>query len=63
MTPAKLAFRDHLKKEKGNRRRPKLSWIRQINKDLKPINKTMDELTENDHERKEWKKTMARLMS
>ena len=43
MTPAKLAFRDHLKKAKGNRRRPKLTWIRQINKDLKPIYKTVDE--------------------
>ena len=26
-------------------------------------NKTVDELTENDYERKEWKKTVARLMS
>ena len=50
-TPAKLAFREHLKKAKGNRGRPKQTWIRQMNKDLKPINKTVDELTENDHER------------
>ena len=48
---------------KGNWGRPKQTWIRQINKDLKPINKTVDELTENDYERKEWKKTVARLMS
>ena len=27
-----------------------------MNKDLKPITKTVDELTENDYERKEWKK-------
>ena len=62
-TPAKLAYREHLKKAKGNRGRPKQTWIKQINKDLKPINKTVDELTENDYERKEWKKTVARLMS
>ena len=62
-TPAKLAFKEHLKKAKGNRGRPKHTWIKQINKDLKAINKTVDELTENDYERKEWKKTVARLMS
>ena len=62
-TSAKLAFREHLKKAKGNRGRPKQTWIKQIDKDLKPINKTVDELTENDYERKEWKKTVARLMS
>ena len=44
------------------RGRPKQTWIKQINKDLKPISKTVDELTENDYERKEWKKTVARLM-
>ena len=53
-TPAKLAFKEHLKKAKGNRRRPKHMWIKQINKELKAINKTVDELTENDYERKEW---------
>ena len=58
-TPAKLTFREHLKKAKGNRGRPKQTWIRQINKDLEPINTTMDKLTENDYERKEWKKTVA----
>ena len=63
ITPAKLAFREHLKKVKGNRGRQKQTWIRQMNKDLKPINKTVDELTENDYERKEWKKTVARLIS
>ena len=47
----------------GNRGRPKQTWIRQLNKDLKPINETVDELTENDYGRKEWKKTVARLMS
>ena len=62
-TPAKLAFKEHLKKAKGNRGRPKHTWITQINKDLKAINKTVDELTENDYERKEWEKTVARLMS
>ena len=61
--PAKLAFKEHFKKAKGNRGRPKHTWIKQINKDLKAINKTVDELTENDYERKEWKKTVARLMS
>ena len=61
-TPAKLAFKEHLKKAKGNRKRPKKTWIKQINKDLKPINKTVDELTESDYERKEWKKTVARLI-
>ena len=62
-TPAKLAVKEHLKKVKSNRGRPKQTWIKLINKDLKPINKTVDEVTENDYERKEWKKTMARLMS
>ena len=62
-TPAKLAFKEHLKKAKGNQGRLKKTWIKQINKDLKPINKTVDELTENDYEQKEWKKTVARLMS
>ena len=62
-TPAKLAFKEHLKRAKGNRGRPKHTWIKQINRDLKAINKTVDELTENDYGRKEWKKTVARLMS
>ena len=62
-TPAKVTSKDHLKKAKGNRGRPKQTWIKQINKDLKPINKTVNELTENDYERKEWKETVARLMS
>ena len=62
-TPAKLASKEHLKKAKGNRGRPKHTWMKQINKDLKAINKTVDELTENDYERKEWTKTVARLMS
>ena len=61
--PAKVAFKEHLKKAKGNQGRPKYMWIKQINEDLKAINKTVDELTEKDYERKEWKKTVARLMS
>ena len=61
--PEKLTFREHLKKAKGDRGRPKQTWIGQMNKDLEPINKTVDEPTENDYERKEWKKTVSRLMS
>ena len=37
---SKLAFKEHLKKAKGNRGRPKPKLIRQIYNDLKPINKT-----------------------
>ena len=49
-TPAKLALKEHLRISKGNRGRPKHTWIRQINHDLKPIYKTMKGLTENDYE-------------
>ena len=62
-TPAKLAFKEHLKISKGNRGRPKHTWIRQINEDLKLMNKTRKDLTENNYERSEWKKTLIRLMS
>ena len=50
-------------KAKGNRGRPKQTRIKQINKDLKPINKTVEELTVNNCEGEKWKKTVARLMS
>ena len=51
-TPEKWAFKEHLKNVKSNQGRPKRTWIRQINKDLKPINKTVDELIENGYEQK-----------
>lgn len=41
-TPAKLPFKEHLTKAKDNRCR----WVRHITKDLKRINKPIDELTE-----------------
>ena len=49
-TPAKLALKKHLRISKGHRRRQKHAWIGQINDDLKPINITMKDLTENDYE-------------
>ena len=54
--PAKLALKEHLKISKGKRGRPKHTWIGHINVDLKPINKAIKDLTENDYERGEWKK-------
>ena len=48
---AKLVLKEHLKKAKGNRGRPKQTRIRQIYNDLKPINKTYNELTEGNYER------------
>ena len=36
--------------------RQKQTWIKQMNKDLKLINKTLEELTVNDYEREKWKK-------
>ena len=48
--PAKVAFKEHLRISKGNRGRQKHTWIGQINDDLKPINITMKDLTENDYE-------------
>ena len=63
-TPAKVASKDHLKKAKGKGGRPKHTWIRQINNDLEPINKTADELIENEYERKKWTRTVTEeLMS
>ena len=59
----KLASKEHLEKAKGYPGRPKQTWIKQINKDLKPINKTVQELTVNAYEREKWKKIVARLMS
>ena len=48
--PVKLALEEHLKISKGNRGRPKHKWIREINDDLKPINKTIEGLTENNYD-------------
>ena len=62
-TPADLAFKEKLKAAKGNRGRPKHTGIRQINNDLESVNKTIDELSENDYEQVDWKRTVARLMS
>ena len=45
---------------KGNCRRPKQTWIRRINNNLQPINKTVDGLTDNYYERKERKGTVTR---
>ena len=58
-----LAFKEHLKNVKSNQGRPKRTWIKHINKDLKPIHKTVDKLFENGYERKKWTRTMTRLMS
>ena len=55
-----LPFKGYLTKVKGNRRRPKQTWIRQIHNDLKPINKTVGELIDNDYERKRLKRTVTR---
>lgn len=62
-TPAKTALKEHIRKTKGNRGRPKHTWIKQINKDLKPINKTISTLSVNDCERLNWKRVVARLMA
>ena len=48
--PEELALKEHLKISKGNRGRPRHTWIRQINDDLKPITKIIKDLTENDYE-------------
>ena len=47
-TPAKLTLKEQI--SKGNRGRPKHKWIREINDDLKPINKTIEGLTEKDYD-------------
>ena len=62
-TPVKLAFKEHLNKAKGNRGRPKQTWIRKMNNDLKQINKTGNELAESNYKREKWKRTVARLRS
>ena len=49
--PAKLAYKEHLTKAKGSQGRRKQTWIRQINIALKPMNKTVNELTKSDYEK------------
>ena len=60
---SKVSLKEHLKISKGNRGRTKHKWIRQINDDLKPMNKIIKDLTENDYERRAWEKEVRRLMS
>ena len=52
-----------MKISNGNRGRPKHTWMREIYDDLKPINKRIKGLTEDDYERSEWEKTAIKLTS
>ena len=61
-TPAKIALKEHLRKTKRKRGRPKLTWVALINNDLKPFGKTIDTLSEIDYQRENWRGIATRLM-